>query len=160
MQPLPPPPPPRPDLPAWQTAGLGPAHERPKRPQQVTAAGAILVAMGCIQALAGVILVVVSPADLARIGSFGNLDIERIARGVGVFSLGVGVAGALAGFLVLRLVEAGRILALVISFLLLLGGFGSLARGSALSIVSMGLYGFVVYALFAHGAVFRRSRPG
>ena len=124
----------------------------------MTAAGVILIAMGCIQALAGLILVVVSPDDLARIGSFGNLDIERIARGVGVFSLIVGLAGAVAGFLVLRLVEAGRILALVVSFLLLLGGLGSLGRGSAISLVSMGLYGFVVYALFAHGRVFRRDR--
>jgi hypothetical protein len=126
----------------------------------VTAAGVILIAMGAIQAVAGLILLVVSPDDLARIGSIGNIDIERIARGVGVITLVVGAIGILAGILILRLVEGGRILGLVLAFLLALSGFGSLARGNALALLSLGLYGFVIYALFAHGSDFRRSRRG
>jgi hypothetical protein len=126
----------------------------------VTAAGVILIAMGAIQAVAGLILLVVSPDDLARIGSFGNIDIERIARGVGVITLIVGTVGILAGILILRLVEGGRILGLVLALLLALSGVGSLARGNAVALLSLGLYGFVIYALFAHGSAFRRSRQG
>jgi hypothetical protein len=126
----------------------------------VTAAGVILIAMGAIQLVAGLVLVVLSPEDLARIGSVGNVDFQRIARGIGVFTLVIGAAGVLAGILVFRLVEGGRILALVLSFLLLIGGLGSLARGSGVAVVTLGLYGFVVYALFANGRAFRRSEQG
>jgi hypothetical protein len=126
----------------------------------VTAAGVILIAMGAVQLVAGLVLLVLSPEDLARIGPVGNVDFQRIARGIGVFTLVIGVVGVLAGILVVRLVEGGRILGLVLSFLLLLGGVGSLAKGSGIAVVTLGLYGFVVYALFANGTAFRRSAQG
>ena len=116
--------------------------------------------MGAIQAVAGLVLLVVSPDDLARIGSFGDIDIEGIARGVGVITLIVGTVGILAGILVLRLVEGGRILGLVLALLLALSGVGSLARGNAVALLSLGLYGFVIYALLAYGSAFRRSWQG
>jgi hypothetical protein len=161
VEPLPPPPPPRPDLSAREAHGFDTLAERSRiRPQPVTAAGVILIALGAIQAVAGLILVAVRPDDLARIGSFGNIDIERLARGVGVIALAIGSVGVLAGILVLRLVEGGRILGLVLSIFLVLSGVASIANGNGVALVSMGLYGFVVYALFAHASAFRRAGQG
>ena len=158
MEPFPPPPPPRPDT-FWQADGPAPAST-PARPQLVTAAGVILIVMGVMQALAGIVLMVVSPDDLAGIASIGNLNLDRIARGIGIFSLVVGSLEILAGMLVLRLSDRGRIFAIVLASIGLLGGIGSVSRGSAPGVVTLGLYAFVIYALFAHGSVFRGTRQG
>jgi hypothetical protein len=158
MEPLPPPPPPRPDT-SWQADYRAPASV-PARPQLVTAAGVILIVLGALQVLAGLVLVAVSPEDLARIGSIGNINLDRVARGIGLFSLVIGALEALAGVLVLRLSDGGRILAIVVASLGLLGGIGSLSGGSALGVVTLGLYAFVIYVLFANAAAFHRTRRG
>jgi hypothetical protein len=126
----------------------------------VTAAGVILIVLGALQALAGFVLMVVSPDDLRRIGSLGNIDLDRVARGVGLFSLAVGALEVLAGILVLRLAEGGRIFAIVIASIGVLGGISSVSGGSAPGVVTLGLYAFVIYVLFAHRAAFRRRRRG
>jgi hypothetical protein len=79
----------------------------------VTAAGVILIVLGVIQALAGVVLMVVTPDDLARIGSIGNLNVDRVAGVIGLISLVVGLLEVLAGILVLRL--GGRTFAIVLA---------------------------------------------
>jgi hypothetical protein len=157
MEPLPPPPP-GPD-PFWQAGWPAPASV-PPRPQLVTAAGVILIVLGVIQALAGVVLMVVTPDDLARIGSIGNLNVDRVAGAIGLISLVVGVLEVLAGILVLRLSEGGRTFAIVLASIGFLGGIGSVSRGSPLGVVTLGLYLFVICALFMHGAAFRRKRWG
>jgi hypothetical protein len=144
---------------SWQ-AGAPLPTPTPARPQLVTAAGIILIILGALQALAGLVLLVVSPADLARIGSIGHVDLGRVARGVGLFSLVVGALEVLAGILVLRLSEAGRIFAIVIASIGVLGGIGSISGGSAPGFLTLGLYVFVIYALFANRAAFRRTRRG
>jgi hypothetical protein len=102
-----------------------------------------------------------SLADLARLGSVvANLNLERVGRGVGVFSLVVGLVEILAGFLVLRLSNGGRILALVLASIGLIGGIGSLSGGSPAGVLTLGLYGLVIYALFAHSVVFGGTRRG
>jgi hypothetical protein len=130
----------------------------PGRPQPVTAAGVILIVVGVLQALGGLVLMVVSPADLARIGSVGNISLDRVARGIGLFALVVGVLEVIAGILVLRLSDGGRIFAIVLASLGLLGAVSSLSRGSAPGIVTLGLYAFVLYALLANRAAFRSRR--
>ena len=95
-----------------------------------------------------------SLGELARLGSVGNLNLERVGRGVGVFSLVVGLVEILSGFLVLRLSNAGRILALVLAGLGVLGGIGSLSGGSPAGVLTLGLYALVIYALVAHRVVF------
>lgn len=144
---------------SWQADDPAPAST-PTRPQPVTAVGVILIVLGALQALGGLVLMVVSPADLARIGSIGNISLDRVARGIGFFSLVLGALEVLAGILVLRLSEGGRIFAIVLASLGLLGAMGSLSRGSAPGVVTLGLYAFVLYALFANRAAFRGRRRG
>ena len=131
-----------------------------RRPPLITAAGVILLVLGAVQALAGLVLMTLSLADLARLGSVGNLNLERVGRGVGVFSFVIGLVEILAGFLVLRLSNGGRILALVLASLGLIGGIGSLSGGSPAGVLTLGLYGLVIYALFAHSVAFRGARQG
>jgi hypothetical protein len=120
----------------------------------VTAAGVILLVLGAVQALAGIVLIALSPADLANLGPVGNLNLDRVARGVGVFSLVIGLVEIFAGVLVLRLSNGGRILALVLASLGVIGGIGSLSGGSPAGVLTLGLYGLVIYALVSHRAVF------
>lgn len=128
------------------------------RPPLVTAAGIILLVLGAVQALAGFVLMTLSLADLARLGEVGNLNFERIGRGVGVFSFVIGLVEIFAGFLVLRRSRRGRILALVLAIIGMIGGFGSLSGGSPAGVLTLGLYGLVIYALFAHRVVFGGGR--
>jgi hypothetical protein len=144
---------------SWQANIPIPASAR-ARPQLVTAAGVILIVLGAIQALAGVVLMVLSPADLSRIGSIGNMDLDSVARGLGLFSLVVGAVEVLAGILVLRLSEGGRIFAIVVAAFGAFGGIASVLNGSAPGVLTLGLYAFVIYVLFAQRAAFRRTRPG
>ena len=95
-----------------------------------------------------------SAVELARLGSVANLNLERVGRGVGVFSLVIGLVEILAGFLVLRLSSGGRILAIVLASIGVIGALGTLSSGSPAGVLTLGLYGLVIYALFAHGVDF------
>lgn len=159
MEPLPPPPPPRPDTSSWQ-ADVPVPPSAPVRPQLVTAAAVTLIVLGAVQGLAGVVLMALSPADLARIGSIGNMDLDSVARGIGLFSLVIGALEVLAGILVLRLSEGGRIFAVVVAAFGAFGGFASVVSGSAPGVLTLGLYAFVIYVLFSQRAAFRRTRQG
>jgi hypothetical protein len=158
MEPLPPPPPPRPDM-TWQADDRAPASV-PARPLLITAAGVILIVLGALQALAGFVLLVVSPEDLSRIGTIGNVNLDRVARGIGLFSLVVGALEVVAGILVLRLSDGGRIFAIVVASIGLLGGIASVSGGSAPGVLTLGLYAFVIYVLFANRTAFRGARRG
>jgi len=144
---------------SWQ-AGVPippPAHPRP---QLVTAAGVILIVLGAVQSLAGVVLLVLSPADLARIGSLGGMDLASVARGIGLFSLVVGAFEVIAGILVLRLSEGGRVFAIVVAAFGAFGAFASVLSGSAPGVLTLGLYAFVIYVSFSRRAAFRGTRQG
>jgi hypothetical protein len=143
----------------WQAGDPAPAPVS-RRPQVVTAAGIILIVLGALQALAGLVLMFVSPDDLARIGSLGDLNIDRVAKGIGLFTLVLGTLEVLAGILVLRLSEGGRIFAIVLATIGLVGGIAGVSGGNATGVVTLGLYAFVVYTLFAARASFRGKRPG
>lgn len=151
MDQLPPPPAPRPDLPGVPL----PAHPigggPPARPQLVTAAGVILIVLGVLGIFGGLILLALDPGDLS---GFSTVNLERVARGIGVLALAFGGLEVLAGVLVLRLSNAGRILGLVLACLGVVGGLGSLGDGAGVGLLSLGLYGLTVYALFAHADVF------
>lgn len=144
---------------SWQTAGSMPPSA-PARPQVVTAAAVILIVLGALQGLAGGVLMAVSPADLARIGPIGGMELDPAARGIGLFSLVIGALEILAGVLVLRLIEGGRIFAVVIAAFGAVGGFAGVVSGSAPGVLTLGLYAFVIYVLFAHRAAFRGTRQG
>jgi hypothetical protein len=153
-----PPPPPRPDL-GWQADERVPSPS-PVRPQPVTAAAVILIALGALQAFAGMIFLFVSPQQLASIASMEHVSIEPLARGIGFFILVVGSLGVFAGILVLRLSGGGRVFAIVLASIGLVGGIGNVSHGYAPGLVTLGLYAFVIYVLFAHAAAFRGARRG
>lgn len=151
---LPPPPAPLPDLPGVPLPVPSPSGGRRARPQLVTAAGVILIVLGALGIFGGLILLANDPADLS---GFSTVNLERVARGIGVLALGFGGLEVLAGVLVLRLSNAGRILGLVLACLGVVGGLGSLGDGAVVGLLSLGLYGLTVYALFAHRDVFGRA---
>ncbi len=99
-----------------------------------------------------------SAAAIASLGSVGNLNLERVGRGVGAFSLVIGLVEVLAGILVLRLSGGGRILGLVLAGFGMAGGIGGLSGGNPAGVLTLGLYGVVIYALFTHTVVFRGAR--
>lgn len=144
---------------SWQAGVPIPPPARP-RPQLVTAAGVILIVLGAVQGLTGVMLLVLSPADLARIGSIGNMDLGSVARGIGLFSLMIGALEIVAGILVLRLSEGGRVFAIVVAAFGAFGGFASVLSGSAPGVLTLGCYAFVIYVLFSQRAAFRSTRQG
>ena len=113
---------------------------------------------GAIGGLAGLVLVLASPHDLASFGNIGNLRLDRVGHGVGLLSLLIGVLQVVAGILVLRLSNAGRVLGITLAILGVLGGLGAL--GSGAGVVGIGLNGFVLYALIASGPAFRREGSG
>jgi hypothetical protein len=159
VQPLPPPPPPRPDTSSWQGGVPIPPPARP-RPQLVTAAGVTLIVLGAVQGFTGVMLLVLSPADLSRLGSIGNMDLAPVARGIGLFSLVVGALEILAGVLVLRLSEGGRVFGIVVAAFGAFGGFASVLNGSVAGVLTLGCYAFVIYVLFSQREAFRGTRQG
>ena len=75
-----------------------------------------------------------------------------------LFALVVGLLEVLAGILVLRLSDGGRVFAIVLASLGVLGAISSLSRGSAPGVVTLGLYVFVLYALLANRVAFRSKR--
>jgi hypothetical protein len=89
-----------------------------------------------------------------------NVSIEPLARGIGFFILVVGSLGVLAGILVLRLSGGGRVFAIVLASIGLVGGIGNVSHGYAPGLVTLGLYAFVIYVLFAHASAFRGTRRG
>ena len=96
--------------------------------------------------------------DLASFGTVGDLRLDRVGRGVGLLSLLIGALQVASGILVLRLSNAGRVLGITLAVLGLIGGLGAL--GSGTGVVGIGLNGFVLYALIANGAAFRRTPAG
>ena len=144
---------------AWRTADRVPVPS-PARPQLVTAAAVILIAIGALQALAGMVFLFVSPQQLASIASMGNVRIEPLAKGIGFFILVVGSLEIVAGVLVLRLSAGGRVFAIVLSSIGLVGGIGNVTHGYAPGLVTLGLYAFVIYVLFANASAFRSTPRG
>jgi hypothetical protein len=71
----------------------------------------------------------------------------------------VGAVDLLAGWLVLRLSPAGRVLGIVIAVIGLLAGFAQLGQSGASGLLSLVLYAFVLYGLLAYGFVFRPQAP-
>ncbi len=143
----------------WHTDAPVPSSAR-ARPQLVTAAAVVLIVLGALQGLAGVVLMVLSPADLSRIGSIGNMDLTSVAKGIGLFSLVVGALEIVAGILVLRLSVGGRVFAIVVAAFGAFGGLASVFSGSAPGVLTLGLYAFVIYVLFSQRAAFRGTRQG
>jgi hypothetical protein len=146
MDDIPPPIPtgPTPNVPAPRAA---PAT----RPSVLTGAGGILL-------LAGVLSVVFGAIGLAGDGL--NIDApflegESARRAAAVILLVQGALALIAGWLVLRLSPAGRVLGIVVASFGILTGLMQLRSTGSTGLLSLALDAFVLYALFAYGFVFR-----
>ena len=142
-----PPPPPTSPVPSVPVPRAAPA----KRPAALTGAGGILL-------LAGVLSVVVGSIGLAGDGlNFDApfLEGESGHRTAAVLLLAQGVLALIAGWLVLRLSPAGRILGLVVASLGIVAGLMQLRSTGSSGFLALALDAYVLYALIAYGFVFR-----
>ena len=121
----------------------------PPRPGPVTGAAAVLMVAGVLSLVAGLLW---ANGDRVNIDlPFLEGEIERIA------ALGLVVQGALAllaGWLVLRLRPAGRVLGIVLTSLAIVAGLTQLRSAGSSGLLGLALNAFVLYALFAYGFVF------
>jgi hypothetical protein len=149
MSDLPPPPLEHPGVPAPMPM-TGPA----RRPGPVTGAAAVLMVAGALSLVAGLLW---ASGDRVNINlPFLEGDFERIA------ALGLVLQGGLAllaGWLVLRLRPAGRVLGIVLSSLAIVAGLTQLRSGGSSGLLGLALNAFVLYALFTYGFVFKTGQP-
>lgn len=118
----------------------------------------MLIVIGAVGGLAGLVLLLVRAQDLASLGNVGDLRLDQVGRGLGVLSLLIGALQVASGILVLRLSNAGRVLGITLAILGLFSGLATL--GSGAGAIGLALNGFVLYALSANGAAFRRTPAG
>lgn len=131
-----------------------PRPAAPRRPGLVTAAGTILLVAGALSIIGGLVLLN-TRGGLAIPGLSGR----EVARVAAVVAFIVGGLDLLAGWLVLRLNPAGRVLGIVIAIVGLLGGLAQLGRSGSSGLLSLALYAFVLYGLLAFGYVFKEQPP-
>ena len=146
MSDLPPPPPaPFPGVPE-------PRPGPQRRPSALTGAAVILIVAGAL-AIIGGFLVINRGSRLDLPG----VDGEPVAGIIAFVAFVLGGLDVLAGWLILRLSPGGRVLGIVIAVLGLLSGLAQLGRTGASGLLTLLLYGYVLYALIAYGFVFRRG---
>ncbi len=129
---------------------LTPRPARPTRPGLVTGAGAILLVSGFLNVLVGLLSSQGGARFLVPGGQVGG-------RAVAVALLVVGGLQLLAGWLVLRLRQAGRILGIVLATLGIVAALFQLGSAGATGLLSIVLNGFVLYGLLAYGFVFEQA---
>jgi hypothetical protein len=142
-----PPPPPTSAAPNVPVPRAAPA----KRPGALTGAGGILL-------LAGALSVVVGAVGLSGDGL--NIDTpflegDSAQRAAELLLLVQGALALIAGWLVLRLRPAGRVLGIVVASLGILTGVMQLRSSGSSGLLALALDAFVLYALFAYGFVFK-----
>jgi hypothetical protein len=122
----------------------------PRRPGPVTGAAAVLMVAGALSLVAGLLW---ASGDRVNIDvPFLEGEFERIA------ALGLVVQGGLAllaGWLVLRLRPAGRVLGIVLSSLGIVAALTQLRSAGSSGLLGLALNAFVLYALFTYGFVFK-----
>ena len=112
----------------------------------------ILIVAGVLAILGG--LVVINRSGRLDLPGIGD---EQVAGIVAFIAFVLGGLDVLAGWLILRLSPGGRVLGIVIAVLGLLSGLAQLGRTGASGLLTLFLYGYVLYALIAYGFVFSRG---
>ena len=127
------------------------------RPGPVTGAAGVLMVAGALSLGVGLMGVT---------GDRVNIDVPFLDGGsaerVAAFWLVIqGSVALLAGWLVLRLRPAGRVLGIVIAVLGILTGLAQLRSAGSSGLLGLALDAFVLYVLFTYGFVFKTERsPG
>jgi hypothetical protein len=145
------PPPPAPDSsPGVPTPGLTTAPTA--RPAAVTGAAAILMIAGALVLFFGAMSL---SGERMNIDApfFDADDSGRLAAMVLVVQ---GALSLLAGWWVLRLRPAGRVLGIVLVVVGILAGLAQLRRSGSSGFLTIALDAFVLYALFTYGFLFKQ----
>jgi hypothetical protein len=140
------PPPPRDPYPSVPAPRPAP----PTRPGLVTGAAAILLVSGFLNVLVGVISLDGGATFVVPGGRVGGGPVAVALVAMGALQL-------VAGWLVLRLRPAGRILGIVLAVLGIVGGLLQLGSAGVTGILSMLLNAFVLYGLIVYAFVFEQA---
>ena len=146
MDAIPPVPPPNP-VPGVPVPKAAPA----KRPGAVTGAGGILLVAGLLSVVVGTIGLMGEGLDIDA----PFLEGESSQRVAALLLLVQGALALIAGWMVLRLLPAGRTLGIVVAALGIVMGLMQLRSSGPSGFLALALDAFVLYALFAYGFVFR-----
>jgi hypothetical protein len=125
-----------------------------RRPGPITGAAGVLMVAGALSLGIGLMGVT---------GDRINIDLPLLegdsAERVAAFWLVIqGSLALLAGWLVLRLRPAGRVLGIVVAVLGILTGLAQLRSSGSSGLLGLALDAFVLYALFTYGFVFKTER--
>jgi hypothetical protein len=124
----------------------------PRRPAAVTIAGVLLVVAGVFAGFAS--LLILTTGDGATIEGVGGGGVTLPV----VVTLVLALGEIASGVLVLRGSGLGRPVGLVVAGLGVAGGFADI--GSPRSLVTMAIFGFVVFVLATNSEAFRRTVEG
>ncbi len=146
------PPPPSGSYEAWERVIAEPIASPPRRPAAVTVAGVLLIVAGGFAALAaGLILLTGDGASIEGVGADVPTVVVLVALVLAAMEIGAGV-------LVLRCAAIGRTLGIVVAALGIVGGLAAIA--SPQGIVTIAIFGFVIYALVTNAQAFRSTPAG
>ena len=125
-----------------------------RRPGPVTGAAGVLLVSGALSLVFGLMGVVGNGVDI-RVPFLEGESAERIAA-FGLVAQG-GMA-LLAGWLVLRLRPAGRVLGIVLASLGIVTGLAQLRSTGSSGFLALALNAFVLYGLLTYGFVFKTGQ--
>lgn len=149
---MPPPPARQGSLEAWEHVIDVPAPAAPRRPAVVTVAGTLLIVAGAFAALAGALILMTGDgATIEGVG--GGSSTVAVAASLALACLEIG-----SGLFVLRCAPIGRTLGIVVAGLGIVGGVAAI--GTPRGIVTIAIFGFVVFALVKNADAFRRPHDG
>ena len=139
-------PPPPGSFEAWERVIEQPLAAPPRRPVAITVAGVLLIVAGAFAALAaGLILLTGDGASIEGVGADVPIVVVLLALALAALEVGAGV-------LVLRCAPIGRTLGIVVAALGIVGGLAAIA--SPQGIVTIAIFGFVIYALVTNAQAF------
>ena len=145
-------PPPPGSFEAWERVIAEPVAAPPRRPVAITVAGVLLIVAGGFAALAAALIWLTGDgASIEGVG--GDVPNVVVLAALALAALEVG-----AGVLVLRCAPIGRTLGIVVASLGIVGGLAAIR--SPQGIVTIAIFGFVIYTLVTNARAFRPTRAG
>jgi hypothetical protein len=141
-----------PPPPAWDPTGSVPTPRAAPvtRPPMVTYAGLILLISGALSLLFGIVTLT---SDARLLVPEGAMSEEVVA----VYLVSSGGLSLVAGWLVLRLRPAGRVLGIVLATLGIVTGLVQIGNTGGPGLLAIALNAFVLYGLFTYGFVFKNQ---
>jgi hypothetical protein len=136
-------------LESWEQVIDAPMPGQRRRPAVITIAGVLLIVAGVYAAFAG--LLILATGDGARIEGLGE-DSSTLAF---VVTLVLACLEVGSGALVLRSLTVGRMVGIVVAAIGIVAGVAAI--GSPQGLVTIAIFGFVVFALVTNGEAFRRT---